>query len=597
MSRNDRRVGVDGAGVSRREFIGATAATAVVAPLLASADTVPAPRSTVTSAEYIVARLRQHGVDTFFGVPGATCDPLFAAAASGGMHVVVPSSDLEAAYAADGFARVRGLSAVAVTYGVGALGMAPVVAGALAERSPMLVFNGGPSDEDLRLQREFGTYFSHSNGRDDTDLRVFREITGFAQRARNAAEVPTVVDAAIRAAWAQKRPAYVEIPKHLWDARVPAPAAPLDLSVPPSGREAELAQQLVRTLNSAKRPVVLVGVEVQRHGLGPQVAALLQKWGVPWVTTYLAKGVLDETGPGFCGVYAGERSLAVTRTVVEESDALLALGCVLGRQYRSLATKRQATLINVSNDQVKQGKGAAVPAQLGPLVAALSAAPWTPRAQAPSEFADLSFDGRRADIPKAQDNGAEPGVPYDEVMRQVSGVLDGSVVVVTDTSLSMYPAAELNVAGAGGFVSNGVWQAIGFSVAAAVGVGLGGKRRPLVICGDGGFQMTAQSLSTMARLNMRSVVLVLDNGHYGIEQWLLEPSYFAEGARPPKPYLGLNRWDYAALARALGVPTVATVDSPAALRTALGAALQSAGPALVCVRVPPRNLPQQLRTT
>ncbi|HEX4621071.1 MAG TPA: thiamine pyrophosphate-dependent enzyme, partial [Myxococcaceae bacterium] len=123
----------------------------------------------------------------------------------------------------------------------------------------------------------------------------------------------------------------------------------------------------------------------------------------------------------------------------------------------------------------------------------------------------------------------------------------------------------------------------------------GQDRRPLVLCGDGGFQMTAQALSTMAQQQIRSVVIVLDNGEYGIEQWLLDPRYFADASAPLRPYLALNRWDYAQLARAFGFKAAYTVAEAPALREALAAAKESTGPALICATLQKRNLPSQLR--
>jgi indolepyruvate decarboxylase len=178
----------------------------------------------------------------------------------------------------------------------------------------------------------------------------------------------------------------------------------------------------------------------------------------------------------------------------------------------------------------------------------------------------------------------------------VSRALDEKLLVVTDTSLSMYPAAELNLAGRGGFMCNAVWQAIGFSPAASVGAALAQSKRPLVICGDGGFQMTAQALSTMAQRQLPCIVLVLDNGLYGIEQFLLDPSYFKDATKPGRPYLQLNPWKYADLARALGVTNSSTVTSVDALTQALEAAKTARGPSFISVQVFPRDLPGGLRS-
>lgn len=567
--------------LTRRELLQVTAVTAAA---VAAGPALAAPAEKTTAAGYIVQRLKQHGVGQLFGVPGATCDPLFAAAAAT-MNVVVTSSDLEAGYAADGCARVKGLSAVAVTYGVGTMGLLSVVGGAYAERSPMLIFNGGPSAEDLKIQRELGSYFSHSIGRDQTDLAVFKEVTETAERAEKAADVPRVVDAAIRTALMKQRPAYVEIPKHLWDAAVPAPGGPIDLTVAASDQTA-LATEIVQKLRAAQRPAVLLGIELQRYGLQDAALALVQKLGLPYATTLLAKSVIDEKTEGFVGVHLGDRSPPAVKKLIEDSDGLLVLGAVLGRQYRKLVTQSLGACVIAANDTVRVGKKPAVKAALGPLIAALQQQDWKP----PAKAAPIA-----AVAPKPP-AFAEAGLTYDQVIAGLNGVLDDSFLAVTDTSLSMYPAAALEVSGRGAFVCNAVWQSIGFSVAAAVGIGLAQARRPLVLCGDGGFQMTAMALSTMAQRKLRAIVVVLDNGTYGIEQWLLDPSYFAAAGNAPKPYLGLNRWKYAELAKALGVGTSAAVETEAELAAALKASVASSGPAFIAVKIRPHDLPSGLRT-
>ena len=194
-----------------------------------------------TVADYVLARLRQQGVDTLFGVPAAYCSQLYDATGAHDVKAVVTASDLEAGYAADGYARTRGLGAVAVSYGVGTLSMINAIAGAYLERSPVVVVNGGPTHRNLVNLRDCDVAFSHSTGRRDTDLNAYKLVTASAARAGKAAEVPDVVDQSIATAVTRQRPVYVEISKDLWTSACPAPAGPLALSRPAAGTEAALA--------------------------------------------------------------------------------------------------------------------------------------------------------------------------------------------------------------------------------------------------------------------------------------------------------------------------------------------------------------------
>lgn len=580
-------------GPSRREVLAATAATLTVAALATpGGPSAHAAAGPLSAARHLVTRLRGLGVDHLFGVAGATCDALFAAAEELGTTIVACASDLEAGYAADGYARMRGLSLVSVSYGVGTASLLGVVAGAYAERVPIVVVNGGPTPEDLQLQRDHHTYYSHSCGRPNADLALFREVTAYAGRPESAADVPRVVEEALAVALREQRPVYLEIPKQLWFTPVGAPATTRPPGPPPSGQEDALAAEVLAALQSARRPTLLLGVELARYGLADDAAALVRRLRIPWATTLLGRAVLPEDDPHYLGTYAGQRSVPALAARFADSDVVLALGAVLGRQYRSLATSPTTKLLHAADHALRTGSTSR-PAALGPLLRALAAAPYTPQEAHTAGFtpAGATFDARRG--PPRPGPAGEAGLTYDEVMREVSGALAPGWVAVTDTSLSMYPAGELVVPGPGAFVCNGVWQSIGFSVAAAVGVAASGRGRPLVVCGDGGFQMTAQALSTLARYRHDAVVLVLDNGAYGIEQLLLDPKYFTGGA-PLKPYLALPRWDYAALAKAMGVPHAATVTDVAGLRAALAAAQAAAGPTLVACTIRPHDLPAGL---
>ena len=181
-----------------------------------------------TVADYIVRRLAQQQVDTLFGVPAAYCSPLFDAAIRQGMRTVVTASDLKAGYAADSYARTKGLGAASVAYGVGALSMINAIAGGFVERSPVVVVNGGPTPGALSNLRQFDVVPSHSIGQDATDLSAYKLVTPSAARAGTVAEVPPpVVDAAIASAIRTKRPSYIRINTGIWDSACPMlPGAP-----------------------------------------------------------------------------------------------------------------------------------------------------------------------------------------------------------------------------------------------------------------------------------------------------------------------------------------------------------------------------------
>ena len=306
---------------------------------------------------------------------------------------------------------------------------------------------------------------------------------------------------------------------------------------------------------------------------------------------------LPRASQGFPG-YGGEQAPPSVRQVIEHADALFAIGTVMGRQYRNLVVYSNSKLMLAFNGNLRINGGPAQPADLGALVSALRAQPWTPNPSliAGAKLPGLSYDQRRASL-QHHSAATEPGLTYDEIMRQVSAALDDKLLVMVDTSLSMYPAADLNVVGSGAFICSAVWQFIGYSIGATLGAALGQARRPLVICGDGGFQVTAQGLSALAKAGSNAIVIVLDNGIYGIEEWLLSEGFFADPNSQPASYIALNRWRYADLAKSMGFGLASTVDTPAAFGQALKDALAGTGPALIAATVKEHDLPSGLPAT
>jgi indolepyruvate decarboxylase len=200
-----------------------------------------------------------------------------------------------------------------------------------------------------------------------------------------------------------------------------------------------------------------------------------------------------------------------------------------------------------------------------------------------------------ADPGQADPGAADAGeLTYARVFGCIGAVLDETWLAVPDTLLGIASAANLPVAGRDAFLCSAVWASIGHSVAAAVGASFGSGRRPLVVCGDGGFRMTAQALSTMARYGRDPVVVVVENGIYAYEQYLVGRGYFADPHAEPEPYVALDRWDLVAVARGLGVQCARSASTVAEFQQALADAQASPGPALVVARVDPHGLPAEL---
>jgi mannose-6-phosphate isomerase-like protein (cupin superfamily) len=190
-------------------------------------------------------------------------------------------------------------------------------------------------------------------------LTAYKLVTANAGRAATVAQVPAVVDAAISAAIARKRPAYIEINMAIWNSACPMPGGPLAVNNPPAGTEHQLATTIVGLIRAAQSPVILLGTEIQRYGLADKVADLIAKLGIRWASALLAKSTLPEEGPGWVGVYDPPHSHATVQNVVEHADLLVTLGCVFPNGYAALVQSAFGRMVQVY-DSKRPGAHAAV---------------------------------------------------------------------------------------------------------------------------------------------------------------------------------------------------------------------------------------------
>src|SRR6516225_3899027 len=211
--------------------------------------------------EYLFSRLRELGVDRTFGIPGDFVLPVYAAQEAFGMPTVVCAHEPGVGFAADAYARFRGLGVALVTYGPGALNTLNPVACAYAEQSPLLVVSGGP---EVALRRP-ELHLHHVIKTFDSQLQIYREVTVDAAILDDAESAAETIDRVLRAVVKYKRPGYLEIPRDRVHASVSAPASRLELDPRPdesaalAGALDEAVGEIAAMLSVARRPILYVG--------------------------------------------------------------------------------------------------------------------------------------------------------------------------------------------------------------------------------------------------------------------------------------------------------------------------------------------------
>jgi indolepyruvate decarboxylase len=491
---------------------------------------------TITLAAFLFDALDRAGVRQIFGIPGDFALPLYEALQQDGRFQVVRFSHEPAVgFAADGSARITGgLGVCCVTYGAGGLNMVNAVACAYAEESPLVVLSGGPG----RAERRRGIHVHHQVKSYESQLKVYAEVTEYAAILDDPETAADHITRAIDVAARLKRPVYLEIPRDMVNERIQIAHSRLRMAdrSADEGAVEEAAQEILARLGRARRPVIIVGVEVHRFRLREQVIGLAERLNVPVASSFLGRGVFPTRHPQFAGTYLGVVSPQPLRDIVESSDCVLLLGERISDTSLGVSADRltEANLILAVADDVFIGHHRYQRTPLTRVVERLAAEDLLPRR---SDSVSLAPD---------QQAGVERAADTDPVsVRQVIDVLNEfldehpDVPLVCDTGDALFASVEIR---SNEVVAPAYYATMGFAVPAALGLQVSSRRRPIVLVGDGAFQMTGPEIAHAPEFECNPVVIVLNN-----TSWEMLQAFF-----PDAQYNRTAAWPFARLAELWG---------------------------------------------
>lgn len=485
-----------------------------------------------TLATALLHALKAHGAREIFGIPGDFVVPFFKTIEDSAIlpHFTL-SHEPAIGFAADAAARFHGGIGVAVaTYGAGAFNLVNPIAGAYAERSPVVVIAGAPGARE----RTSGFLLHHQARSIDSQLAVFREITCDQAMLTDAAAAPQEIARVLRNARERSLPVYIEFPRDMVDAPC-APVPVLPRRAPDADALAECADEILARLARAKAPVIVVDIEVRRYGVEEQVAALARRLALPVVTTFMGRGLLETAPDVVAGTYFGAAGQPKITRLVEDADMLLLFGVIVSDTNfalsgRSLDPRRTVLAID---RQVRIGHHVYPDLALEDLIEALLArAPQGPRKRAHA--------GASVAYPRGLKRDDRPVAPSD-IARAINDLFDrhGSMPMTADMGDCLFTAMEIeNTA----LAAPGYYAGMGFGVPAGIGVAAATGRRPMILVGDGAFQMTGWELGNCRRYGLDPIVVVFNNC-----SWEMLRVF-----RPDAKFNDLDDWNFAAIAPSLG---------------------------------------------
>jgi indolepyruvate decarboxylase len=552
--------------------------------------------ATTTVAGYIIERLKQLGLAHMFAVPGDYAGPFLETLdAATGIERVPNINELGSGYAADGYARYKGIGAACVQYGVGTFSLLNCTAGSFVERVPVVVISASPRTSDRVLEETKRILFHHSTGDLLADQLVFENVTVASEIIYSAEAAPAQIDGALTAMLTLRRPIYIEVLSDVWNMSCAAPQGTLAPVVMQSNADS-LAAALDATwerILKAKLPVIWAGVEIQRFGLQDVLQRLVDASGLYFTTTSLGKTLLDESQKQFIGTYAGPASPALTRAVMDASDCILALGAIITDDYLNIMKSSYDKMIEVNDEEARIAYQYYQEVTMSDFLAGLL-----------SRFESQKRRPRKYALPKVKPEApykSKPDAPlsYNNFYEELSAFLKtewllDDVALVLGESTSLYVFGNLFGLPRNSFIAQAAWGSLGHETGCALGVALGSGKRPFVVAGDGGFRMVCQELSSLAYSKCNAVVFVMSNDGYAIEQAFVDIKAFTPQGQFA-PFDILPSWDYLSLAQAFGARGYRT-QTVEDLRGVL-ADLKNLKdvPALVEVVIPQKDLAPQLK--
>ncbi len=481
---------------------------------------------TIKIADFLFERLRQLGVRSMFGVPGDYNLTLLDHVEPAGIHWVGNCNELNAAYAADGYARINGLGALITTFGVGELSAVNGVAGAYAEKVPIIHIVGTPS----RTLQESRTLMHHTFA--DGEYRRFAAMHSHITIAQaNLIDPRTAlqqIEWVLQQALLHSRPVYLEIPEDMVGISVLKPSSlPATLQSPfiDSGRQA--LECILECMYSAQRPLIFVDGESRPCGILEQIDDLIQCTGWPTWTTTSGKGLINEEAQNVYGVYVGIYGNEESKAYFESADLVIHFGPHLtntNSQGFTIIPSKEVTI--AFSETVIQVRGRTF--------RDLSCKRLVEQLLHNLDRSRLAHvDGPPRDNIAIGETCPTDSITQDLFYRFVNPLFRSGDIVLTETGTAAHGGRSFKFPSNIRMITSATWLSIGYMLPATLGAALAQRERterealqssrPVTPCvilfiGDGSLQMSIQELGTMIRQKLNAIIFIINNNGYTIER-------------------------------------------------------------------------------
>ncbi|KAI9033680.1 thiamine diphosphate-binding protein [Phycomyces nitens] len=487
------------------------------------------PTYKTTIGQYLLNRLKDIGIDTIFGCPGDYNMPFLDLIEDDKQLTWAnDANELNASYAADGYARIKGAGAVVTTFGVGEMSAANGTAGSYSEMVPVVHIVGTPNTQS----QASGAILHHSlgNGNFNVFLEMFTKIT-VASTQLDKKNALSAIDDVLITMMRSRRASYIGLPIDLvnYEVELPEAPSPLDTSLPknPPNTQNDCLKVILEAIKKAKNPIIIADACALRNQLTDVLKQLCEKTRFPTFVSPMGKGAIDDTAEYYRGCYCGSVSLADVYKEVQDSDLILEVGSVQsdfntgGFTYK--VDKSKIIAFHTFATHVYRATYEKVGmSELLPLL--IKAIPQYPSRSYPP-------------VPRPLETKGGHEITHNYFWNKVPEFMDPNGIVVAETGTSEFGVFNMDAPRGTSFITQVLWGSIGYSVGAAYGAAMADRsRRVYLFVGDGSFQMTVQEISVMLHQGLTPVIFLLNNDGYLIEKLIHGPQ---------RDYNNFQMWKYA----------------------------------------------------
>lgn len=477
-------------------------------------------------ADYLIDRLEKLGITDIFGLPGDfNFNIIEAIGRNSNTNWIGCTNELNAGYAADGYARVKGYGALVTTYGVGELSALNAIAGSYAEYVPVIKIVGIPSTKNISQK----TVLHHNFANPDYYAfeRAYSNVVQTTAYLNNK-NAKTEIDRVLSVFVNEKKPVYIAIPEDVCMLEINDIPCIQEMTSNPDMLDA-VVEHIGKMLSKAKNPVVIADILAQRFEAKAELMRFLKKSGYPVTNLLMGKGLIGWDYKGYIGTYLGKYGNDIAYNMVNNSDCVITVGAIysdlntFGFDYNYEPTSMidiegtYTTVEYIRYDNVLMKDVLSRLSKIAP-----------------------KYSGECPDIKPLgliQQTEANKPLKAKYIYSAIQNFLKEDDIVFSETGLIEFGFATLELPKRARLFNQVLWGSIGWATPASFGAAIAEPdKRVILITGDGSHQLTAQEVSSMMRYGVKPVIVVINNSGYTIERALCK--------NPMDSFNNIASWDY-----------------------------------------------------